>query len=228
MRTVDCPQCQHRMKAPDEVVGKKAKCGECGFRFVVGPADPPILDVVPQTSFVPTHPDSSPPPLWYYAAAGGQKGPLSRPEVSQLIRSGTMNRETSVWCDGMDDWKPAGESALKSEFAPVPIVPPPLGGKNVPNGLAWALAFVPLLDVIALGNVPWSIFFGINTVLCFFDQRRLKKAGHQAPWTAWIFFVPVYLFVRASKARQRPSYAWVWIACFVLSIAFDVAISAAQ
>ena len=33
-----------------------------------------------------------------------------------------------------------------------------------------------------------------------------------------IILAPVYLFLRAKRLRQIPSYGIVWVACFILSI----------
>jgi hypothetical protein len=160
-----------------------------------------------------------PPKPWYYAIGGEQTGPISRSELSALIQSGRITRETLVWSEGTDDWIPARQTEqFRSDFQPTSAVPPPLVGQSVPNGVVWTLALVPLLDVFTLGAFPWWAFFIVNTVLCILDKQRLRRAGHSSPFTAWIFFVPVYLFVRASKTRERPDYGYVWILCFVVSI----------
>jgi hypothetical protein len=41
-----------------------------------------------------------------------------------------------------------------------------------------------------------------------------------------VFLVPVYLFVRASRTKQRPDYVYVWILCFVGSILLVAAMQA--
>jgi GYF domain 2 len=210
MLAVSCPQCSCAMKAPEELIGKKAQCGSCGHVFVVH-SDSIVVNE--------SNPAGGPPPLpqraWYYADAGEPNGPLTRAEMSSLIVGGTIAAETFVWQLGMAEWQPARQTELRSEFSSA--APPPLVGGAVPNGLAWAVALVPLANVFALGALPWWAFYAANVVLTFFDEARLKKAGHTAPFTAWAFVVPVYLFVRASKTRQRPEYAYVWIVCFLLS-----------
>jgi S1-C subfamily serine protease len=35
MLSVSCPRCSYKMKAPDELAGKTAKCGKCGHKFVI-------------------------------------------------------------------------------------------------------------------------------------------------------------------------------------------------
>ncbi len=56
-----------------------------------------------------------------------QQGPYSIDELKSL----NLNKESMVWCDGMEKWKPAGEiEELGSIF---PVIPPPLEQKtNMP------------------------------------------------------------------------------------------------
>jgi DNA-directed RNA polymerase subunit M/transcription elongation factor TFIIS len=70
MLSISCPQCSSKMKAPDELAGKKAKCGKCGFTFVIEAAPrresepehaqpPPIPSLIERTTnqtFIPRHP----------------------------------------------------------------------------------------------------------------------------------------------------------------------------
>jgi predicted Zn finger-like uncharacterized protein len=220
MIAIECPECATRMRAPEGSGGKKVKCTRCGHRFSIPVQELTDDDFEPlSTSLDAARPPELPAkPSWYYANNGERRGPVSNTEVAELVRTGLIKRETSVWTEGMADWQPAGQSKLKSLFQTTPDQPPPLVGENVQNGIVWTLALVPLLDVLTLGALPWWVFFLINTVLCVLDEWRLKKAGHTRPMLLWVILVPVYLFVRASKARQRPDYAYVWILCFVISL----------
>jgi hypothetical protein len=215
---VACPHCSTLLRAPEEAVGKKVKCG-CGHGFILQRAALPAAEFKPLDPPLPNaYFPSAPPPLerWHYAIAGERRGPVNRSEISRLVRSGVVSRETLVWKDGMEDWQPAAKTGLKTEFSG-PDAPPPLTGPNAPKALAWTLAVVPLLDLFTLGAIPWWFFFIVNTTICTFDIVRLRKAGHASPLALWVFIVPVYLFVRASKVGQRPDYAYVWILCFVVS-----------
>jgi hypothetical protein len=42
---------------------------------------------------------------------------------------------------------------------------------------------------------------------------RLSGGGY-----SWFFLVPIYLFIRARKLKQRFTYPTVWIVCFIISI----------
>ncbi|SDC95417.1 SPFH domain-containing protein [Williamwhitmania taraxaci] len=54
----------------------------------------------------------TPPPLskqsnYYYAQSETQKGPVSLQDIENLINSGTVNKDTLVWKEGMADWMTA-------------------------------------------------------------------------------------------------------------------------
>ncbi len=72
-------------------------------------------------------PPPPPPAVQYHVAVDGQsRGPYDLQTLQSQAQSGTLTRETMVWTNGMDGWKPAGEvSALQSLFAAVPPPPPP-------------------------------------------------------------------------------------------------------
>jgi len=44
---------------------------------------------------------------WFYAKDGQAIGPLSTPEMHELISQGACTRTTLVWTRGMRDWLPA-------------------------------------------------------------------------------------------------------------------------
>lgn len=47
---------------------------------------------------------------WYFARGGQQNGPVSFSELKTLATSGQLDAQRDLaWCDGMTDWKPAGE-----------------------------------------------------------------------------------------------------------------------
>ena len=46
---------------------------------------------------------------YYLDAARNQRGPVPGDEIARLIRSGTIRRDTMIWCAGMADWQPAGQ-----------------------------------------------------------------------------------------------------------------------
>lgn len=71
-----------------------------------------------------------PPPLvekvWHIAEAGAAKGPYGRGHLGRLVAEGSITRETLVWAQGMDGWKPAGEVAELAQL--FTVMPPPAPG----------------------------------------------------------------------------------------------------
>ena len=49
---------------------------------------------------------------WYYSVGDKQIGPVDEKIMQQLIESGTVNRASRVWREGMNDWLPASETEL--------------------------------------------------------------------------------------------------------------------
>ena len=76
---------------------------------------------------------------WYYADEGEQHGPLSASQIQNLVASGRLTVEHLVWCDGMDDWQPAGKidalrpPAKKSKQTPGPKDVPRKADKPAPR-----------------------------------------------------------------------------------------------
>jgi hypothetical protein len=66
---------------------------------------------------------------WYYAKDGQRNGPVSTDEIIRLFGTGSIGPKDLVWCEGMVDWRPAGEIP---DFAPKPPAPPVATG--VPSG----------------------------------------------------------------------------------------------
>jgi hypothetical protein len=75
-----------------------------------------------------------------------------------------------------------------------------------------------------LGGLPWQTTFILSSLFVILDLRKLRQAGHPPMKTdiLWGFLlVPVYLFVRAKRLRQKPNYAVTWIICAAISIFVD-------
>jgi len=51
---------------------------------------------------------------WFYAENGGHKGPVTQEQVTELLRNGALNEQTSVWSEGMTGWEPLAQTALNS------------------------------------------------------------------------------------------------------------------
>jgi hypothetical protein len=49
---------------------------------------------------------------WFYSLHGQQCGPVSDPQLDDLLRSGKINATTLVWREGMTDWQPLSQARL--------------------------------------------------------------------------------------------------------------------
>jgi GYF domain 2 len=177
---------------------------------------------------------------WHYLDGSGSKtGPLSLAQMEALAKSEKIDRNTHVWKQGMKEWQPLRETELSSIFAE--NLPPPVPAALVNNSIVWFVAFIPLVVAIAeviltpqyyvelhivtapKVQIPWFIIWPINAALCLWDDRILRKAGYSTKAMAWfaVLLVPVYLFMRAKKLKQRPYYGFVWIACFAIGLLAD-------
>ncbi|MCW3082735.1 MAG: hypothetical protein JWP12_101 [Bacteroidetes bacterium] len=75
---------------------------------------------------------NTPPPIpqsvqYFVAANGQQTGPFTEAQLTQMVQTGALTRETNVWKNGMAGWLPAGQVAeLAHLFAAVPPPLPPM------------------------------------------------------------------------------------------------------
>ncbi|MBI5524483.1 MAG: DUF4339 domain-containing protein [Desulfarculus sp.] len=69
---------------------------------------------------------------WYYVINNAQSGPVGAQEITALIQSGRITRDTLVWSEGMATWLPAGQTELAPQFAQVP--PPMARPPQANNG----------------------------------------------------------------------------------------------
>ena len=60
---------------------------------------------------------------WYYVREGKQDGPHSEETMRELVKSGLIDAATTVWREGMSDWRPVGEAAPQLLREPPPPAP---------------------------------------------------------------------------------------------------------
>jgi hypothetical protein len=180
---------------------------------------------------------------WFYTQGGQRRGPVTADELRELLTTLTIDGETPVWRKGMSDWQPLRNTEIAAHLEDTP---PAVAANQLNNGSVWALAFAPLLylfvDVALLnyqnnhpaGGVFFEAFLSplsrlvpilTNAVLCLVDTEQLKRAGYSSGWLTLfaLLLAPVYLFVRAQRLRQTPTYGFVWIGSFIVSIILSVA-----
>ncbi|MGJ4905501.1 DUF4339 domain-containing protein [Bradyrhizobium sp. HKCCYLS2058] len=176
---------------------------------------------------------------WFFIENGQRKGPLTRAYLLELLRAEKISGDTPVWRKGLADWQPLRTADLG---ACLQDTPPPVAPMHVNNSLVWTLAIAPIgyaflagwRDVEMMEN-PFSdqsfaqfIALGVplvlNAALCLLDERQLKRAGYADRWLTLfgILLAPVYLFLRAKRLRQFPSYGIVWVACFIVSFLMSI------
>lgn len=102
--------------------------------------------------------------------------------------------------------------------------------QKVSNEVVWLIAFAPLIAILIQGFAAnawhvsiaslWWITPLLNSLLCLVDLNILSNARKNTEGlTSWaIFLVPIYLFLRAERLDEPPTYGWVWIAIFAVTI----------
>jgi GYF domain 2 len=172
---------------------------------------------------------------WFYALGGQRMGPVSADELRELLATQTIDGDTPIWRKGMADWQLLGKTDIGADLKETP---PPIRPDDVNNGFVWALAVAPIAyifvqiaiidyqafhlgeDVSFSSALTWLIPALTNATLCILDEKQLKRAGYNSGWMTLfaLLLAPVYLFMRAQRLRQTPSYGYVWIVSFVVSI----------
>ena len=173
---------------------------------------------------------------WFHEENGQRKGPVSNVEMINLIKSAKLSYGSAVWKKGFPDWLKVENTELRIHLADV--APPPLSGEHVNNSIVWVLAFAPVIglfleylvamavydnqfaaQVAVKSGKCWFIAVGLNIGLSFFDERRLKKAGHNTDkFKGWVWLVPVYLYQRAKHMKQNLAYFIVWLVCIAITL----------
>lgn len=71
-----------------------------------------------------------------------------------------------------------------------------------------------------LSPLAWLVPLLVNAALCLTGAAQLKRAGYSSGWMTFfaLLLAPAYLFMRAQRLRQTPTYVFVWIASFIVSI----------
>jgi hypothetical protein len=183
---------------------------------------------------------------WFYTQGGQLKGPVPAEKLRELLAVQTIDGETPVWRKGTADWQPLRTTEIGSHLkdTPPPIAASRVNNGLV-WVLALAPIAYLLLDLAILNNgnahiiqwrddtpvydpffvtfispLIWLIPLLTNAALCLFDTQQLKRAGYSSEWLTLfaLLLAPVYLFVRAQRLRQTPTYGFVWIASFIVSL----------
>lgn len=99
---IHCDTCSAKYSVPDHKVAGRAfkiRCKKCGGAIVV-------------------RGDRTPEGVWHVSSDGESLGPFTVAELAARVQEGTVNDESFVWREGLDDWKAAREvDALAGLFA---------------------------------------------------------------------------------------------------------------
>lgn len=187
---------------------------------------------------------------WFYTQGGQRKGPFPADELHKLLAARTIDGETPIWRQGLADWQPLRKTEVGTQLndTPPPITPSHLNNGLVwalavapiaylfvdaailQYQLTHIVQFVdgnPVYDppfLVYLALLTWLIPLLTNATLCLIDAAQLKRAGYSSGWMTLfaLLLAPAYLFMRAQRLRQTPTYGYVWIASFIASIILRV------
>ncbi|WP_316197851.1 DUF4339 domain-containing protein [Bradyrhizobium sp. SZCCHNS2002] len=176
---------------------------------------------------------------WYFTDSGQRRGPVTRADLLELLEAEKISGDTPVWHKGFADWQALRTTDLGAYLQDTP---PPVAPTHVNNSMVWILAIAPIAYAILTGwrdseimedpyadhSLAQLVALGVplvlNAALCLLDERQLKRAGYADKWLTLfgILLAPVYLFLRAKRLRQFPSYGIVWVACFIISLLMSI------
>ncbi|MCR9244752.1 MAG: DUF4339 domain-containing protein [bacterium] len=73
----------------------------------------PLPPPEPEPELPPPPPPAEPSePMWFFAAVDKQLGPVAESQLRALREGGTIDDDTLVWREGMDDWLPYRDCEL--------------------------------------------------------------------------------------------------------------------
>ncbi|WP_441280784.1 DUF4339 domain-containing protein [Tardiphaga sp. 862_B3_N1_1] len=176
---------------------------------------------------------------WYFTENGQRKGPFPASALLDFLETNRISGDTSVWKKGLADWQPLKSTELGTRLQGAP---PPVAPSNINNALVWIVAIAPLpyglfggvIDAFKMDDplqphqvldlLAFLVPAVINAALCLADERQLKRAGYADKWLTTFGFIlaPAYLFMRAKRLRQFPSYGVAWIATFAVSFLLSI------
>jgi hypothetical protein len=218
MLTVSCPKCSHKMKAADDFVGKKAKCGNCGETFVIqdAPASEVVLEPIESpkastafnpTARVETADDTA--GLWHCARDGQSIGPVSAVKLREMAVAGILEPGDLVWKQGMENWVPAGQIKGLIERTSPPPIPgsrPPIPGSRPPipsstgrppdlpdKSTASAGLAPPLWNPFAAGITSLFLPWALGALLVALNWRALAEPEQEKRAMRWFYAATAFI-----------------------------------
>lgn len=125
--------------------------------------------------------------MWYLQNGDAAEGPLDDQQIFDLIRAGSITRQTPVWTEGMVDWTAAGDTVLADRLRSVPppikkptALPPLLVSTTPPVQLATGPLPAGFRDPSLLCNwltalLVLSLLFGLVAIWSSSQQLELLE-----------------------------------------------------
>ncbi len=122
------------------------------------------------------------------------------------------------------------ESAVKQQPGSSVEVdaPPEYTVAPASNLIIWILALSPIVGIaleligfvlmgLPIPVLPDVVVIALSIFFGYVDQKKLKAIGHDTSMLGPPWFVPVYLFKRATRLRHKLAYPITWCGlCVVL------------
>ena len=105
---IECDKCQAKYSIADEKVkGKtfKIRCKKCSNVIIV--RDKAAAAAAGAAAAASEPAPAEEPAGWHLAVDGETIGPVSEDDVRRRYEAGEIDKETSVWQEGFEDWVPA-------------------------------------------------------------------------------------------------------------------------
>lgn len=133
---------------------------------------------------------------WFYRRAGAEHGPVSSGKIRRMVARGELESTDLLWKKGMEEWRPAGESATlfgRDEARAAKRQRSDPAGKArrrrkagpVPSAAATPMAWIarrPVLMSLGIGvNAGLVISVVLVTVMFLFSRRAPQDAAVDAP-----------------------------------------------
>ncbi|MCA9522536.1 MAG: zinc-ribbon domain-containing protein [Myxococcales bacterium] len=157
-----CPSCSARYNISDEKLkgrAVKVRCKKCSLVFKVEKADPGSVD--PLMAAAPPRADK---PTWFVIVDKKQVGPLTKAQVTALIRSGKAQRTNYCWKPGFSEWllmqnvdelaaalKPAAPPPTPPSRRPPAVPPAPPAAKKIAAPAPTPTPNEPVVDRTEIG-----------------------------------------------------------------------------
>ena len=155
--------------------------------------------------------------MWYFAEGEQRQGPVSEPELLEMIQTGKLSADSLVWQQGMENWQPVREIPAFQAVLPTPLraLPKSLemadytdvthGNENY--GASAAAAATPVLENPMFSFSPQPAGFWIRLLASLLDGLVILVL--YLPFGLILTFATSMLFVMFQEHPLHPLIASV-------------------